>query len=63
MKKTLRDLTTDLQTICHNGMSDCEVGIKILDSFYKVGEIKKVVVHGEQPREVFVIEAKGCNEE
>ena len=31
MKKVLRDLTTELQTICHNGMSDCEVGIKVLD--------------------------------
>ena len=58
MKKILRDLTTELQTICHNGMSDCEVGIKVLDGYYKIGNIKKEIVSGEKPREIFVIEAE-----
>ena len=58
MKKVLRDLTTELQTICHDGKSDCEIGIKVLDSYYKIGNIKKLVVSGEKAREVFVIEAE-----
>ena len=39
-------------------MSNCEVGIKVLDGFYKIGEIKKVIVSGEKTREIFVIEAE-----
>jgi hypothetical protein len=41
---TLRELTTRLQTLCHDGWSEHEVGIKVLDSFYKVGEVLKVTV-------------------
>lgn len=40
----LRELTTRLQTLCHDGWSEHEVGIKVLDSFYKVGEVLKVTV-------------------
>lgn len=58
MKKILRDLTTELQTLCHEGNSNAEIGIKILDSYYKIGSIKKLVVSGENAREIFVIEAE-----
>ena len=58
MKKVLRELTTELQTLCHEGNSNAEIGIKILDSYYKIGKIKKEIVYGEKTREVFVIEAE-----
>lgn len=58
MKKVLRDLTTELQTLCHDGNSNAEIGIKILDSYYKIGDVKKLIVRGENAREVFVIEAE-----
>ena len=54
---------TDLQRIAHNGEAESEIYIKILDSFYRIGDIKKLVFHGEQPKEIFAIEAKGFNEE
>lgn len=47
MKKTLRDITTELQTHCHNGESEKKLKIKILDAFYDIGEIKKVVSGNE----------------
>ena len=59
MIKTVGSVATDLQTIAHNGDAESEICIKILDTFYRIGDIKKLVVHGEQPREVFAIEAKG----
>ena len=58
MKKVLREITTELQTLCHEGMADAEIGIKVLDGFYKIGRIKKEIVSGENTREVFVIEAE-----
>ena len=58
MKKVLREITTELQTLCHEGMADVEIGIKVLDGFYKIGRIKKEIVSGENTREVFVIEAE-----
>ena len=47
MKKTLRDITTELQTYCHNGESEKKLKIKILDAFYDIGDIKKVVSGNE----------------
>lgn len=60
--KTVGSVATDLQTIAHNGEAESEICIKILDSFYRIGDIKKLVFHGEQPREVFAIEAKGFSD-
>ena len=55
MKKTLRDITTELQTHCHEGESDKKVKIKVLDVLYEVGSIKKISADGET---YFVIEAE-----
>ena len=59
-KKTIRDVTTELQTIGHEGFADCEVCIKVHDGFYKIGKISRAVVYGETTREVFTIEAECC---
>ena len=59
-KKTIRDVTTELQTIGHEGYADCEICIKVQDGFYKIGKISRAVVHGETKREVFTIEAEVC---
>lgn len=59
-KTTIRDITTTLQTIGHDGFADCEICIKVHDGFYKIGKISRAVVHGETKREVFTIEAEEC---
>lgn len=58
MKKVMRELCTELQTLCHEGNADAEIGIKIRDAYYKIGQIKKEIVYGEKTREVYVIEAE-----
>ena len=55
MKKTLREITTELQTQCHEGESERKLKIKILDAYYDIGEIKKVVAGNEV---YFIIEAE-----
>lgn len=62
MNKTVGSVATDLQTIAHNGLAETELYIKILDSFYRIGDIKKLVIHGEKAREVYAIEARGFDE-
>lgn len=47
MKKTLRDLTTECQTHCHEGESNSKVKIKILDAYYEIAAIKKIVAGNE----------------
>ena len=59
-KVTIRDITASLQTIGHDGYADCEVCIKLHDGLYKIGKISRAVVHGENTREVFTIEAESC---
>ena len=59
-KVTVRDFTAILQTIGHDGFADCEICIKLHDGFYRVGKISKAVVHGENTKEVFTIEAESC---
>ena len=58
-KTTIRDITTTLQTIGHDGYADCEVYIKRLDGVYDVGKIKPY----ETPngKKFFVIEAEDFN--
>ena len=52
----LRELTTELQTHCHNGDSECRVVIKVLDAYYK---IKCVTVgHNGTGEKVFIIKAE-----
>lgn len=52
----LRNLTTELQTHCHNGDSECNIVIKILDAFYKIKGIK--TEHSGIDKKVFIIEAE-----
>lgn len=59
---TVGELGTSLQTIAHSGQAEAEICIKILDTYYKIGDIKKLVVHGEKAREVYAIEARGFDE-
>ena len=59
-KTTIRDITTTLQTIGHDGYANCEICIKVQDGFYKIGKISRAVVRGEATREVFTIEAEVC---
>lgn len=53
MTKILRDITTELQTQCHNGESHAKIKVKILDAYYDISGIKKVVAGDET---YFVIE-------
>lgn len=50
----LRELTTDMQTACHNGDSNSEVFIKIADALYKV---KGANILNFNNKTYFVIEA------
>ncbi len=47
MKKTLRDITTEFQTHCHEGESNSKVKVKILDAYYDISDIKKIVAGNE----------------
>ena len=53
--KNLRELTTEAQTWCHNGESDAEVYVKILDGYYKVKDLQKL---NSADKTVFVIETE-----
>lgn len=52
----LRNLTTELQTHCHNGDSECNVIIKVLDAFYKIKDVKTGL--SGTGNKVFIIEAE-----
>lgn len=52
----MRKLTTELQTHCHNGDSNCNVVIKVLDAYYKIKGIKRG--HSGTNETVFIIEAE-----
>ena len=43
MKKTLQELTTELQTLCHEGYSNCEVAVMVNDEIFAAGEVRKVI--------------------
>ena len=62
MIRTVGSVATDLQTIAHSGQAESEICIKILDTYYKIGDIKKLIVHGKKTREVYAIEARGFDE-
>lgn len=55
MKKTLRDITTEFQTHCHEGESNARVKVKILDAYYEVADIKKIMAGNDT---YFVIETE-----
>lgn len=56
---TVQKLCDELTILCHNGHAQSEVGIRILDAFYKVGEIDKTTIyHEDSETELFTIEAR-----
>lgn len=67
----VQKLTGELQNIAHNGHAQDFVYIKILDSYYKIGGVEKVVTGFDKKKRVsFVIKAevgsgenKGNNED
>ena len=61
MEKTLVELTSELQTLCHEGYSNCPVNILVLDGFYKLGNVLKTSIGNtdEDSRTVISIEARG----
>lgn len=60
--KTLRELTTELQTLCHEGYSDCPVLTSVLEAHYSVGEIHKMEVgNNNNSRTYFVLDTEVLN--
>lgn len=57
---TLGELTTRLQTLCHDGWATHPVGIKVLDAHYNIGEVLKVSVGSDDDHEriYFVIDTE-----
>ena len=55
MTKIMRELATELQTQCHEGESHKQIKVKVLDAYYNIGSIKKVVAGDET---YFVIETE-----
>ena len=53
--KTLRELTTELPTLCHEGYSDCPVLTSVLEAHYNVGEIHKMEVFGENSHKTYFV--------
>ena len=56
---TIQKLTGDLQNICHSGESEKDIFIRVLDSFYKVGDVESVVI-GDKT--VYAIKAEPMGE-
>ena len=55
----LSQLTAELQSLCHEGHSEKDVSIAILDAFYKIGDIHKVETGDEKHTVIhFVIDAE-----
>lgn len=60
--KTLRELTTELQTLCHEGYSDCPVLTSVLEAHYNVGEVRKMEVGDDNnSRTYFVLDTEVLN--
>ena len=55
MKKTLQELTAELQTIAHNGYAQDCVYIKILDVIYKIKDIQKNIITKKDNSEETII--------
>lgn len=62
--KTLRELTTELQTLCHEGFSDCPVLTAVLEAMYKVGDVHKVTVSNDEQnsKTYFVLDTEVLND-
>lgn len=60
--KTLRELTAELQTLCHEGYSDCPVLTSVLEAHYNVGEVRKMEVGDDNnSRTYFVLGTEVLN--
>ena len=55
MTKIMCDISTELQTHCHEGESDKKLKVKVLDAYYDIAAIKKIVADDET---YFVIETE-----
>lgn len=44
----LGELTTRLQTLCHDGWAEHPVGIKVLNALYDIGDVLKVTVGNDE---------------
>lgn len=52
----LQELTTRLQTLCHEGWATHEVGVKVLDTYYKTGDILKLTTgSGDDTGKVYFV--------
>jgi len=52
---TLGELTTRLQTLCHDGWTNHTVGIKVLDAHYDIGEVLKVSVGNDEHEKIYFV--------
>ena len=52
---TLGELTTRLQTLCHDGWATHPVGIKVLDAHYDIGEVLKIYVGNEEHEKIYSV--------
>lgn len=52
---TLGELTTRLQTLCHDGWAEHEVCIKVLDAHYKTGDVLKVTVGDNNSERIYFV--------
>lgn len=63
--KKLRDLTAELQTLCHEGYSDCPVLVSVLEAHYKAGDVHKMSIgNDDDPKNLkiyFVIDTETLN--
>ena len=56
----VQQITNKLQDIGHSGDADKEIYIKVLDSYYKVGNVQRVVV-GDKTVYAIKAEPMGVN--
>ena len=55
----LNELTEKLQTLCHEGFSECDVVIGVLDTFYDIEDVHKVSVGNDDNEKIlFAIQSK-----
>lgn len=62
--KTLSELTSELQTLCHEGFSECPVLTSVLEAMYKIGDVHKMTVgNNERDRKTyFVLDTEVLND-
>lgn len=51
----LGELTTRLQTLCHDGWAEHEIGIKVLDAHYKTGDVLKVTIGDDDSERIYFV--------